>query len=136
MAKHHDFLFNIAKLCGDPKHARRDKRNKLIYGEELKGDSPFNRTEDDKNDPYGRLEVFFDGIPDSDVKYYCMDLTRLIELYHYKHAHEITDDEAYELADLESALLEDEKLYSDVAKVLPVSEVSASVASTASESRW
>lgn len=136
MAKHQDFIFSIAKLCGDPKHARRDLRNRLIYGEELKGDSPFNRTEEDRLDPYGRLEVFFDGITDSDVKFYCMDLTRLIELYHYKHAHKLDADEELEIIELKASLIRDEQYYPDVAKVLAVDEVEASVASTATKSQW
>lgn len=136
MAKHHDFLFNIAKLCGDKNYARHDRRNQLIYHDELKGNSPFNRTDEDKDNPYSRLSVFFDGLPDGPLLDHCMGLTRLIELYHYKHAHKITDDEFVEIVELEAELLENEEDFPVVAAVLSASEVSDSVASTASGDRW
>lgn len=136
MAKHHDFLFNIAKLCGDKDYKRHDRRNVLIYHDEIKGDSPFSRTPEDREDRFSRLSIYFEGLPENGVSGYCMRLARLIELYHYKHAHKITNDEAYELAELEVDLAEEEKLYPEVAEVLAVSEVSASVASTASGDKW
>lgn len=119
MSKLATFIGSLAKLAGMEQADRVDRQNMLVFHDEIKGHTVFDR----KGKHDNRSLVIFRGFPDTKKTLYLKSLVTLLELRHYQSEGRASDEEISAADTLEKILVVEQQEYPDVAEVMAVEDV-------------